>query len=186
LATAGKHALPTVAMADANEAGSRSIHAPTSLGGHVVRKALKYTVGGALGAGLMTLFIGGTAFAADDDPVAVLGTQTNLLWVILGAVLVIFMQAGFALVETGFTQKKNAAHVMSTNFAIFGLGFVGFMLIGFPLAFGGFSYPAFGLNEPMNGDGLPLIGGEYTGLLYWGYDHLSGSATPALLGFFLY
>ena len=89
-------------------------------------KALKYIVGGVLGAGITTLAIGGTAFAADADPVAVLGTQTNLLWVILGAVLVIFMQAGFALVETGFTQKKNAAHVMSTNFAIFGLGFVGF------------------------------------------------------------
>src|SRR6185436_1610789 len=186
LATAGKHALPTVAMADANEAGSRSIHAPTSLGGHVVRKALKYTVGGALGAGLMTLFIGGTAFAADDDPVAVLGTQTNLLWVILGAVLVIFMQAGFALVETGFTQKKNANHVMSTNFAIFGLGFVGFLFVGFPLAFSGFSYSAFGLSTPMNGDGLPAIGGDSTGILYWSYSHLGDAASPALLGFFFY
>ena len=37
-------------------------------------------------------------------------------------------------------RKKHAAHVMSTNFAIFGLGFVGFFFIGFPLAFGGFSY----------------------------------------------
>ena len=36
------------------------------------------------------------------------------------------MQAGFALVETGMTQAKNAAHVVSTNFAIFGLGFIGF------------------------------------------------------------
>ena len=34
---------------------------------------------------------------------------------------------------------------MSTNFAIFGLGFVGFFLIGFPLAFGGFSYAPFGM-----------------------------------------
>ena len=56
-----------------------------------------------------------------------------MLWVVIGAVLVIFMQAGFALVETGFCRKKHAAHVMSTNFAIFGLGFVGFFLIGFPL-----------------------------------------------------
>ena len=75
----------------------------------------------------MTLLLGGQAFAAEADPVAVLGQQTSLLWVIIGAVLVIFMQAGFALVETGFTQKKNANHVMSTNFAIFGLGFVGFL-----------------------------------------------------------
>ena len=50
------------------------------------------------------------------------------------------MQAGFALVETGFCRAKHAAHVVSTNFAIFGLGFVGFFLVGYGLMFGGFSY----------------------------------------------
>ena len=69
-------------------------------------------------------------------------SDLNLLWVVIGAILVIFMQAGFALVETGFCRAKHAAHVVSTNFAIFGLGFVGFFFIGFPLAFGGFSYGA--------------------------------------------
>ncbi len=147
----------------------------------------KYLLGAAFGAVATTLLIGGTAFAEDLDPVAKLGEQTSLLWVVLGAVLVIFMQAGFALVETGFTQKKNAAEVMSTNFAIFGLGFVGFLFIGFPLAFGGFStVPGqFGL-APMNGTGLPAVGGEFTGIFYWGYTHLGDAATPALLGFFLY
>ena len=150
-------------------------------------KAPKYLVGAAVGAVASTLLIGSNAFAADKDPVTVLKESTNLLWVVIGAILVIFMQAGFALVETGFTQKKNAAHVISTNFAIFGLGFVGFMFIGFPLAFGGFSYPGyFGLDVAMNGDGLPLIGGANSGLLFWGYDHLGSAASPALLGFFLY
>jgi Amt family ammonium transporter len=152
----------------------------------VRKRALKYLGGAALGAGLATVFIGGTALAEDADPVVVLGQQTSLLWVVLGAVLVIFMQAGFALVETGFTQKKNAAEVMSTNFAIFGLGFVGFLFVGFPLAFGGFSYAPFGLETSMNVDGLPAVGGEFTGILYWGYHHLGDAATPALLGFFLY
>lgn len=153
-----------------------------------MRKALKYIVGGALGAGVTTLCIGGVAFAEDADPVTTLSQSTNLLWVVIGAVLVIFMQAGFAAVETGFTQKKNAAHVMSTNFAIFGLGFVGFLFVGFPLAFSGFSYSAFGLDKPMNGDGLPAvaIGGDNGGILYWGYSHLGDGATPALLAFLLY
>jgi Amt family ammonium transporter len=98
---------------------------------------------------------------------------------------VIFMQAGFALVETGFTQKKNAAEVMSTNFAIFGLGFVGFLFIGFPLAFGGFSYPGyFGLDAPMNAS--PLIGSGNWAFLWKGWDHLGDAASPALLAFFLY
>ena len=152
-------------------------------------RAPKYLLGAALGAVAATLFISSSALAEGEDPVELvnsLGQATNLLWVIIGAVLVVFMQAGFAMVETGFTQKKNAAEVMSTNFSIFGLGFVGFMLVGFPLAFGGFSYGAFGLDTPMNGDGLPAVGGEFTGLLYWGYDHLGNAATPALLGFFLY
>lgn len=154
-----------------------------------MRKALKYGGGGLLGAVLATMVLGSQAYAQDADPVEMvneLTTATNLLWVVIGAVLVILMQAGFALVETGFTQKKNANHVFSTNFAIFGLGFVGFLFLGFPLAFGGFSYSAFGLTEPMNGDGLPLIGGANSGLLYWGYDHLGNAASPALLGFFLY
>ena len=150
-------------------------------------RALKYLGGAALGAGLATVFIGGTALAEDADPVAVLGQQTNLLWVIIGAVLVIFMQAGFALVETGFIQKKNAAEVMSTNFAIFGLGFVGFLFVGFPLAFAGFGTSLLNLT-PMNGSGLPAVKvmGDNGGLFYWGYSHLGDAATPALLGFFLY
>jgi Amt family ammonium transporter len=134
---------------------------------------------------LVTLAIGGTAFAEDVDPVAKLSESTNLLWVVIGAVLVIFMQAGFAAVETGFTQKKNAAHVMSTNFAIFGLGFVGFLLLGFPLAFGGYSFPgAFGLDAPMSAHGL--VGSGNWVFLWHGWDHLKDSATPALLAFFLY
>ncbi|MCB0982956.1 MAG: ammonium transporter, partial [Ilumatobacter sp.] len=81
------------------------------------RSLLKYSLGGLVGAAVPALIITGTAFADDTDPLAAvedLGHQTNLLWVVIGAVLVIFMQAGFAMVETGFTQKKNAAHVMST------------------------------------------------------------------------
>jgi Amt family ammonium transporter len=141
-------------------------------------------LGGLLGATASTLALAGTAVAEEADPIETLAQATNLLWVVIGATLVIFMQAGFALVETGFTQRKHAAHVMSTNFAIFGLGFVGFLLVGFPLAFGGFSYSAFGLSEPMNAD--PLLGSGNWAFLWGGWDHLGSAASPALLGFFLY
>jgi len=119
-----------------------------------------------------------------DQGLAELAVATNLLWVIIGAILVIFMQAGFALVETGFCRAKHAAHVVSTNFAIFGLGFIGFMVLGFPLAFGGFSYGAFGLDTPMDAD--PLLGSGNWAFLWKGWDHLGDGATPALLAFFLY
>ena len=129
-----------------------------------------------------------TAMAADDfdaeKAVTALGAQTNLLWVVIGAMLVIFMQAGFALVETGFCRAKHAAHVVSTNFAIFGLGFIGFFFIGFPLAFGGFSYSAFGMDQPV---GSALLGsGNWVFLWKGGWALSGGGMTPAVLGFFLY
>ena len=124
-------------------------------------------------------------FLADvADPVTVLGQQVSLMWIVIGAALVVFMQAGFALVETGFTQAKNAAHVVSTNFAIFGLGFIGFYLVGFSFSFGGISYSAFGMDSPV---GSALIGsGDW--IFFWkGGWALTGDAiTPAAIGFFLY
>ncbi len=75
----------------------------------------------------------------------------NVVWIVLGAMLVIFMQAGFALVETGFCRAKHAAHVVSTNFAIFGIGFVAFFLVGFGLMFGGYS-------ATIGADAVPVIG----------------------------
>lgn len=119
-----------------------------------------------------------------QSEVQVLGTQVNLLWVVIGAALVVFMQAGFALVETGFTRAKHAAHVVSTNFAIFGLGFLGFMAIGFPLAFGGFSTALIGMDKPVGG--AFLGSGDWTFLYKGGWFLSGGNITPAVMGFFLY
>jgi Amt family ammonium transporter len=48
-----------------------------------------------------------------------------------------FMQAGFAMVETGFTRAKNVAHTMGMNFLVYGIGVIGFWICGFALMFGG-------------------------------------------------
>jgi ammonium transporter, Amt family len=146
-------------------------------------------------AGALILATPGIAGAQDVDPVEAvtsLGQQTNLLWIVIGAVLVIFMQAGFALVETGFCRAKHAAHVVSTNFAIFGLGFVGFFLVGYALSFGGYSYVLpgydFGYTAPL---GDALIGSGNWVFLFQGGFALSGDSivtagAPAVIGFFLY
>src|SRR5204863_1883385 len=63
-------------------------------------------------------------------------TAINLTWLMLGGILVLFMQAGFALVETGFTRAKNAAHTMMMNMVIFALGVVGWFVCGYALMFG--------------------------------------------------
>jgi len=62
---------------------------------------------------------------------------TNIMWTLLAGFLVMFMQAGFALVETGFTQKKNVAHTMGMNFLVYALGMFGFWICGFAFMFGG-------------------------------------------------
>ena len=61
----------------------------------------------------------------------------NIMWTLLAGFLVMFMQAGFALVETGFTQKKNVAHTMCMNFLIYAIGMIGFWICGFAFMFGG-------------------------------------------------
>ena len=149
-------------------------------------------------ASLFVVMFAAPAFAADKpiyDGSAIptnasdIGVSLNMLWVVIGAVLVIFMQAGFALVETGFTRAKHASHVISTNFAVFGLGFVGFFLIGYPLMFGGFSYPGyFGLDKAI---GEPLIGsGQWVFLWKGGWALTGAGGTKETLApiaaFFLY
>lgn len=60
----------------------------------------------------------------------------NFTWVLIAAFLVMFMQCGFALAETGFTQAKNAAHTMAMNFMCYGLGMFGYWICGFALMYG--------------------------------------------------
>ena len=68
------------------------------------------------------------------------------MWMLIAGFLIFFMQAGFALVETGFTRAKNVAHTMMMNMMVFCIGAIGFWLVGFGLAFGGvnFTFPAVG------------------------------------------
>lgn len=149
-------------------------------------RRLTTVVGGAL---LTTLLVTAPALAsstaAEGKPENSLSSSLNLLWIVVGAALVIFMQAGFALVETGMCRAKHAAHVVSTNFAIFGLGFVGFFLIGFPLMFGGYSYPGyFGMESSI---GSNLIGSGDWVFLWKGPMALSGKGYDvAVAAFFLY
>jgi ammonium transporter, Amt family len=61
----------------------------------------------------------------------------NIVWTLITGFLVMFMQAGFAMVETGFTRAKNAAHTMSMNFAVYPVGMIGYWICGFALQMGG-------------------------------------------------
>ncbi|MGM0610108.1 MAG: ammonium transporter [Thermodesulfobacteriota bacterium] len=60
----------------------------------------------------------------------------NILWTLIAAILVMFMQAGFAMVEAGFTRAKNAGNILMKNALDFSVGSVTFFLFGFALMFG--------------------------------------------------
>jgi Amt family ammonium transporter len=170
-----------------------------------------------MGLGLVTgllLMSAGTAFAQAAetvdpvttaqvvDPVATAQASAdhaiqsgNLVWIVIGAALVIFMQAGFAMVETGFCRAKHAAHVVSTNLAIFFLGFVGFFAVGFSFMFGGYSYALpgydYGYDHVMKGGGALIGSGNWVFLWKGGWfgtffdsGHLAYSG--AICAFFLY
>jgi Amt family ammonium transporter len=82
----------------------------------------------------------------------------NFTWTLVTGFLVMFMQAGFALVETGLCRAKNAGHTMAMNFMIYPMGMLGFYLCGFAFMFGGMADPA----NPIGG-GIATMGG-YAGL----------------------
>jgi Amt family ammonium transporter len=70
------------------------------------------------------------------DTVVELVNGLNTVWMLLGAMLVFFMQPGFALVEGGFTRTKNTANIMMKNIVDFAFGSLLFWIIGFGLMFG--------------------------------------------------
>ena len=79
----------------------------------------------------------------------------NIMWTLLTGFLVMFMQAGFALAETGFTRAKNVAHTMMMNFMIYAIGMTGYWIMGFALQMGGL-----GPISTMGGTGV--LDGEFT------------------------
>lgn len=78
----------------------------------------------------------------------------DTIWLLLGAVLVFWMQAGFAMVETGFTRAKNAGNIIMKNLMDFAIGSIVFWIIGYGIMFGG-------ANGIFGGIDLFVMSGEY-------------------------
>jgi len=79
----------------------------------------------------------------------------NFVWTLITGFLVMFMQAGFAIVETGLCRAKNANHTMMMNFMVYGVGMLAYFLIGFAVQMGGVGAVA-------NLGGTAPLSAEYT------------------------
>src|SRR5437016_11494810 len=120
----------------------------------------------ALASGIAALFavLPLTALAADADKTATqaAGVGADTVWVVVAAVLVMFMQAGFAMLEVGFSRMKNVGTVVAKVITNFSVASIAYWAVGFALAFGaaatwlfpviGFSgfFPTFSPGSVMN------------------------------------
>ena len=95
------------------------------------------------------LTIGDVANQIGQNKVAI-----NFVWTLVTGFLVMFMQAGFAIVETGLCRAKNANHTMMMNFMVYGAGMLAYWLIGFSIQMGGVGAVA-------NLGGTPPLSAEY-------------------------
>lgn len=105
----------------------------------------------------LSLLAAGTALGAEEvveitvegNAAAVAGVQNNLnyVWTLVAAALVFFMQAGFAMVESGFTRAKSACNIMMKNLLDFSMGSIAFWAIGFGLMFGATKTGWFGTSD---------------------------------------
>jgi len=100
----------------------------------------------------------------------------NIMWTLITGFLVMFMQAGFAMVETGFTRAKNAAHTMSMNFMVYAIGMLGYWICGYALQMGGVGgVAALGGTAPLVNEFSITLGGHSFGLFGMNGFFLSGN-----------
>ncbi|MCB2166166.1 MAG: ammonium transporter [Deltaproteobacteria bacterium] len=115
----------------------------------------------------------GSAWAGDDAPTALSNKEAivlvqdhaNYLWTLIAAALVFFMQAGFAMVEAGFTRAKNAVNILMKNLMDFSMGSIVYWAIGFGLMFGASGTGCFGTSGFFLSDFTP--DGDPWVLAFW-------------------
>ncbi len=119
---------------------------------------------------LATLLVPGAAFAQDGPELETLVGEVNVLWVMVATALVFFMQAGFALLEIGFSRGKNAGAGIAKIIANFSIATIVWWLVGFGIAFGGPGW----------------LAGDSGFLFQFGRDVAGESATGQTASFFIF
>jgi ammonium transporter, Amt family len=99
------------------------------------------------------------------DSVGHLRVATNFAWTLNTGYLVLFMQAGFALLTCGLVRKKNVAHLMMLNFAAYVFAFLAYYAVGYAFQFGAVAINA----APVNLGGTPMLNHFLIGHGQWGF-----------------
>ncbi|MDQ0162389.1 ammonium transporter [Aeribacillus alveayuensis] len=97
-------------------------------------------------------FLVATSVFAEEPTVESIRSSLDMTWIMIAALLVFFMHAGFSMVESGFTRAKNALNILMKNFLTISIGSILYFLVGYALMFGESQYGLFGTK------GFALIG----------------------------
>ena len=117
-----------------------------------------------------------------------LDQSLNLAWVLVAGFLVMFMQVGFAMLETGFTRSKNAVNTMAMNFVIYPICVLGFWFVGYGLMMGGVGHwTSLGAMELAHHEISLHLGGHRFGIIGASkFALLNVSHDPSSLAMFLF
>ena len=120
---------------------------------------------------ILTLCLGMNAFALDGfvegEKIETSKYIADTIWVLVAAFLVFFMQAGFSMVEAGFTRAKNAVNILMKNLMDFSMGAIAYWAIGFAIMFG-------------DGNGFLGLSGWFVSGETKGFSALEWSSVPTL------
>ena len=127
------------------------------------------------------------AFAGDEIPtlesnkaaIDLVQTHVDYVWTLLSAALVFFMQAGFAMVETGLTRAKNAVNIMMKNFMDFSMGSIAYWAVGFGLMFGVSTTGFFGTTGFFLSDFK--VGGDPWVLAFWMFQVVFAATSATIV-----
>jgi Amt family ammonium transporter len=108
--------------------------------------------------------------------------MADTLWVLITAMLVFFMNLGFALVESGLCRAKNCVNILAKNFVVFGVSSIAFLAVGWGLMFGSGNafFGSDGLFFLSGADSSPATGDAYAGA----YGSIAWASVPLLAKFF--
>lgn len=117
--------------------------------------------------------------AGNAEAIALVQSHADYLWTLIAAALVFFMQAGFAMVEAGFTRAKNAVNILMKNLMDFSMGSITFWAIGFGLMFGATTTGWFGTSGFFLSDFTP--GGDPWVLAFWMFQAVFAATAATIV-----
>jgi Amt family ammonium transporter len=116
---------------------------------------------------------------SNKNAIDLVQSHADYVWTLIAAALVFFMQAGFAMVETGFTRAKNAINIMMKNMMDFSMGTLAFWAIGFGLMFGASGTGWFGTSGFFLSDYIP--GEDPWVLAFWMFQAVFAATAATIV-----